>query len=298
MARTQPTEASGERLIKPKMKQTLRSLKNLFIQRLNFQAPEETEAQFFRLLESFFQITRLDYLKNSDSPLAEHQKEKLMKALAALENNQPVQHILGTTSFAGLTLRVNANVLIPRPETEELLVFIKEQMPDLNRAIDVGTGSGCIALALAQHYKNAQIWATDLSSLALSLAQENALDLGLSVNFLENNVLTASRELPQDLDLIVSNPPYIRQSEKRTMAPNVVNYEPHLALFVEDEDPLIFYRAIADYAQKALRKEGLLAFEINQYLAPQTCTLLEQKGFKARFLEDSFGNARFVLACL
>jgi release factor glutamine methyltransferase len=278
--------------------QTLKTLKEEFIQTLSFQSRGETEAQFFWLLEDLVGLSKLDYLQKATTPLSPLPLSKMHKALADLAQHRPIQQILGACRFAGLTLTVNEHVLIPRPETEELITLIAKEQPEASQIIDLGTGSGCIALALAKRYPKAKVRATDVSIKALELARHNAKVNQLLVEFIQNDALSENNQLPVKQDIIVSNPPYIRQSEKEKLAQNVVDYEPHIALFVPDKDALLFYRALAQYAQKALLPQGLLALEINQDLGPETKALLEQYGFRARLHQDDFENPRFITARL
>lgn len=278
------------------MPQTLKCLKALFVQRLAFQPMGESEQQFFMLLEEYAGISKLQYLMDSEGMLAAVKEASLMAALDKLEQQQPVQQILGYAQFCGLNLKVNEAVLIPRPETEELLELITNTIGPFKRVLDVGTGSGCLAIALAKKQPKATVYASDVSAEALDLAKQNAKDNNLSVEFLLNNVLEESHLLPKGLDLVVSNPPYIRESEKEAMQANVLNFEPHLALFVANQDPLFFYRKISAFAKEALLPEGWLAFEINQYLGTETKALVESYGFTVSVYQDSFENNRFILA--
>lgn len=216
-----------------------------------------------------------------------------------LLRNEPIQYIFGSTTFYGLTIGVNPAVLIPRPETEQLVDIIVNHAgstPDL-RVLDLCTGSGCIALALARHLPFPQITATDISPEAIATARANAESLHVKVNFLISDLL-APHPLPgSDFDIIVSNPPYIARQESAEMSPNVLDYEPHTALFVPDDDPLLFYRAIADKATTALRPGGLLYLEINPRFDRQLMQLLSDRGFTdIDLIRDSFGVNRFISA--
>jgi len=206
---------------------------------------------------------------------------------------------LGKTSFYGLEFEVNSNVLIPRPETEELVDWIirstkYEVRGTKLKVLDIGTGSGCIAISLAKNIPNAEVFAIDVSEKALATAQKNAESNQVNVTFLEKNILEIY-DLEQHFDIIVSNPPYVRELEKQEIKKNVLDNEPHLALFVDDNDALIFYRKIAELAMKNLSPNGQLFFEINQYLGKEMIDLLEKMGFKnVELRKDIYGNDRMV----
>ncbi|MBE8712423.1 peptide chain release factor N(5)-glutamine methyltransferase [Sphingobacterium hungaricum] len=217
-----------------------------------------------------------------------------------LQQGKPIQYILGEASFYGLTLQVNEHVLIPRMETEELVnLIIKNHKAEQNlEIIDIGTGSGCIPIALAKHLHYKEITAADISSDAIRLAKQNASDNQVAIHFKEIDILEWDLVFDaEQYDLIVSNPPYIRNMEKAAMHKNVLAYEPHLALFVEDHTPLLFYTTIADFALQHLKKSGKLYFEINQYLGTETQDMLLKKGFKnVLILNDINGAQRMIVA--
>jgi len=221
--------------------------------------------------------------------------------LEQLKKEIPIQYLLGSTSFYGLNFEVNSDVLIPRPETEELVDWIiKDCLIFRNdvtlKIVDIGTGSGCIAISLAKNLPNAQVFAIDVSGKALATAKKNAELNNVEVTFIQKNILeTASLDF--QFDIIVSNPPYVRNLEKVEINKNVLDNEPHLALFVDDNDALVFYRKIAELAQKSLSKNGQLYFEINQYLGKETVALLENLGFENLELrKDIYGNDRMIFA--
>jgi release factor glutamine methyltransferase len=230
--------------------------------------------------------------------------EPVSRALEDLKKEIPIQYILGETEFFGLPFKVNSNVLIPRPETEELVDWIIDtQKTNLNsdklHILDIGTGSGCIAISLAKKLDHAKVYALDVSHEALDVAKRNATLNNVSIEFINANILnseTWNTEFQNlKFDIIVSNPPYVRALEKEQMKPNVVNYEPHIALFVENEDPLIFYRAIIEYAVDNLTVNGHLFFEINEYLGNQMLQLLNSFNFKAIELkQDIFKKDRMI----
>lgn len=219
--------------------------------------------------------------------------------LIELKNQKPIQYIIGETEFYGLTLKVNSSVLIPRPETEELVDWIISTRPSAKSIIDIGTGSGCIPIALAKNLPNAKVSATDISKDALDVAGKNAKNCGVNVNFLLHNILKDSSELLVDkpFDVVISNPPYIRESEKKDMLPNVLEYEPTLALFVPDSDPLLFYRRIAQVSKEMLKQNGQLFFEINEAFGLETKEMLNGLGYgNVQIKKDINGKDRMVNA--
>ena len=204
------------------------------------------------------------------------QMQNLQADLIRLQSGEPFQYVLGYTDFCGLKLNVNENVLIPRQETSELIEWIISDVSSPNKILDIGTGSGCIALALKKSFPNAEVWAIDKSAEALQVARKNADEIGLSVKFRELDMLIGLCELPKDFDVVVSNPPYIMPSEMADMSDDVLNFEPHIALFVPENDPLIYYRAVAQFAYDC---SAAVYFEINPLLSSQTCDMLLEIGF-------------------
>ncbi len=220
----------------------------------------------------------------------------LTEVMKRLEQQEPIQYILGETDFYGLSFKVTTATLIPRPETEELVAWVLQDNQTVSglSVLDIGTGSGCIAISLATHLPEARVQAFDIAQEALDVAIENAKRNTVNIDFKKVDILkTSSRN--EELDIIVSNPPYVRIQEKDQMKPNVLNYEPHQALFVEDDDALLFYRKIGQFAWHNLKKGGQLYFEINQYLGDPTVQLMEDLGFVQVVLQqDIFGNDRMV----
>lgn len=254
--------------------------------------------------ESFFAITleelkgwrRTDLALNPDAELSGEEIEKWNTVLGELETQKPIQYIFGKAHFYGLEFEVNPNTLIPRPETEELVEWIitENQHKGQLNLLDIGTGTGCIAISLAKNLPDASVSAIDVSEGALATAKRNAQHNTAEVNFILQDIL-AAETLPQVYDVIVSNPPYVRNLEKHEIKENVLQYEPHLALFVDDNDPLLFYRKIALLARTQLSPNGRLYFEINQYLGPETVQMLEDYGFVNVVLKkDIYGNDRMV----
>ena len=276
---------------------TIRNYRSQFIQTLtSLYDAEEAESFFYLVLENRHQMKRVDLALNPELEFSESQIHEFNEIRKKLERHIPIQYILGTTSFYGLDFAVNEHVLIPRPETEELVAWIlsanKSSAP--LKILDIGTGSGCIAIALAKNFPNAQVFAIDVSENALIIAKTNAINNAVSVNFLQKDILKTD-SLAEQFDIIVSNPPYVRQLEKAEIKENVLEHEPHLALFVEDNDALIFYRKITDLALKTLNPNGQLYFEINQYLGAQMIHLLAQKDFSGVELrKDIYGNDRMI----
>jgi release factor glutamine methyltransferase len=259
---------------------------------------QEIESFFYLLLESYEGKKRIDLALNPELELDEKQLIKWENALTDLKNQKPIQYIIGSTEFYGLPFLVNENTLIPRPETEELVEWIVEESRKSKveslKILDIGTGSGCIAISLAKNIPNAEVFAIDLSEKALNMAEKNAEINQVKVDFVLKNILE-TEELGFQLDIIVSNPPYVRNLEKSEIKPNVLEYEPHLALFVEDTDALIFYRKIAQLAKGNLSEKGKLFFEINQYLGKETLELLEYLGYKnIEIKKDIYGNDRMI----
>jgi release factor glutamine methyltransferase len=259
----------------------------------------EVESFFYLILEEKNQLKRIDLALRPDLEFSEEEILVWNSILEQLKKEVPIQYLLGKTSFYGLDFEVNESVLIPRPETEELVEWIIksnskiEKFKDL-KILDIGTGSGCIAISLAKNIPNSQVYAIDVSEKALATAKKNAELNTVNVTFINQNILE-TEDLLQQFDIIVSNPPYVRNLEKEEIKKNVLDNEPHLALFVEDNDALIFYRKIAELAQKNLSENGQLFFEINQYLGKEMIDLLEKMNFKnIELRKDIYGNDRMI----
>ncbi|WP_377712814.1 peptide chain release factor N(5)-glutamine methyltransferase [Pseudofulvibacter geojedonensis] len=270
--------------------------------------PSEVEAFLFRLTDFRLGLNRIDFVLKSDIIISEEDVQFFEKAIAELKTEKPIQYILGETSFYGLTFKVTPKTLIPRPETEELVDWIINDQLTINNnqltILDIGTGTGCIPISLAKNLPDTNVFAVDVSKEALLIAQENAVNNEVKVEFVEQNILEhnlidESHLLSQKFDVIVSNPPYVRELEKHEIKKNVLAYEPHLALFVEDTDALLFYREIANYALTHLTKNGSLYFEINQYLGKETVELLQGIGFsQVELRKDLSGNDRMIKAMI
>ncbi len=260
---------------------------------------EEARNFFYLILQDLKGLSKVDVALNPEIELTKEEKNKFEDYIKKLKNNEPIQYLIGTTEFYGLTFNVNPNVLIPRPETEELVNWIISENQNKHRLsiLDIGTGSGCIAISLAKHLK-AEVTAFDISDKALITAQTNADKNETFVHFIEFDILNDLWE--GDLfDCIVSNPPYVKETEKAQMKANVLEHEPSLALFVSDDNALVFYVKIADFAKVNLNPNGQLFFEINQYLSAEVIAMLKEKGFKEiQLKKDSYENARMVSAVL
>ena len=272
-------------------------LKSIFKKTLSELYPSEEIQSFFNILsEKYLNLSRIEIALNRDRRLTETEAEKFQKAILRLQNHEPVQYIIGETEFYGLPFKVNKHTLIPRPETEELVEWILSEFPPSGARgiLDIGTGTGCIAISLAKNLPNAKISALDISEEALKIAEANAKLNKVEVNFFQKDIL-AAETLPKQYDVIVSNPPYVRELEKKQMQQNVLKYEPHSALYVKDEDPLLFYRAISRLAKNHLNPGGKLFFEINEYLAYEMTELLKAEGFKnIEIKKDIYGKDRML----
>ena len=259
---------------------------------------KEAAALLNRLILHFFGLTRVEQSLQPGFRLTETEMLKLHFAVKELKAEKPVQYITGETESAGLKIKVTPDVLIPRPETEELVQKIIEAVPAGKplKILDIGTGSGCIALALKKSLPFSKVTAVDVSRGVLKVAKENGILNNLEIELFQTDILDkAESDKLGSFDVIVSNPPYVTEDDKKMMKNNVVNHEPHLALFVSNDDPLLFYRVIADFAKVHLVPKGSLWFEVNENLAKEVGNLLQQKGLKniKRHL-DFFGKERFV----
>ena len=280
----------------------------------NIYPKTEIDTFFFILIEEKLDLQRIDTVLKPDFLISDEILSELNLIIGRLKNEEPLQYILGETEFYGLPFKVNKHTLIPRPETEELVEWVINEVTELQnykvaklkttvisneveksiKILDIGTGTGCIPISIAKNLNNIEVTAIDIATEALKIAKENEILNNVEVQFLEKDILKAEC-LPQQFDIIISNPPYVRELEKFEIKNNVLENEPHLALFVDDENPLIFYSKIADLAKNHLTKNGLLFFEINQYLGKETVEMLQQKGFKnIELKKDLFGNDRMI----
>lgn len=249
------------------------------------------------IMEELYGLSYTDMILQRDKKLDDMKKPELENWLERLKKHEPIQYIIGRTEFMDLQMKVREGVLIPRPETEELVEWIAELISPQSTVLDIGTGSGCIALGVKKRLPAALVSAVDVSEVALKTAKENAELNNLEVNFRKANILNWEEETWPQFDVIVSNPPYVRECEKAEMLANVLDYEPELALFVDDKDPLIFYRTIARFAQKQLKSDGWLFFEINEYLGSEMIALLETLEFKQIELRKDLNGRDRMMVC-
>ena len=281
---------------------TLLDLKKNMFQCLSIDKTE-IESFFYILIEHRLHLSKVDFLMNPNVIISQVDKDFFSAVLLRLKNEEPIQYILNQTFFYNLLFEVDENTLIPRPETEELVEWIiKDQVllkkKDL-RILDIGTGSGCIPIALSKNISNSVVTTVDVSEKAIQVAKRNAKTNKVEVCFINDTILAPEtiNNTKYVFDVIVSNPPYVRNLEKQDIKNNVLAYEPHLALFVADDNALIFYDRITKYALKHLKKDGVLYFEINQYLGVATVELVKKIGFKnVQLRKDMFGNDRMIKA--
>ena len=269
----------------------------------------EIDTFLFLLLEEYLNFKRIDIVLKSNFNISSEVLTLLKSSTKLLEQEIPIQYIIGKTEFYGFPFILNEHVLIPRPETEELVTFILDKVSKLDshyaikkdntiKILDIGTGSGCISIALKKSLPLAEISALEKSDKALRIAEKNTHLNKVDINLIQQDILKTT-ELNNTYDIIVSNPPYVRESEKKEIKNNVLNNEPHMALLVEDNNPLIFFDKIAELAKNHLTKNGLLFFEINQYLGKETVDLIRLKGFNTIELKkDIFGHDRVIIASI
>lgn len=263
------------------------------LQQLTHPDQGEREAICSILLEDAFYLDRSAILLNDDHNI---DVEQLNSQIKRLNNHEPVQQVVGFTYFNNLKFYVNQHVLIPRPETAEILKpIIENAQKNIVKIMDVGTGSGCIPVSLAKALPKATIYALDISKEALEVAKKNAALHHIKIHFIAADFLSFDPEKPLELDVLISNPPYIRELEKQEMDTNVLDFEPHLALFVPNENPLLFYKALAVFGQKHLKKGGQFWVEINSYLGQETLEVFKEHQYKElRLVKDIFDKDRFI----
>lgn len=253
---------------------------------------------FYLVMEFVLNFTKADCVLNGNEVISAEKQSEINQIVLRLQNNEPIQYITGKGYFFGYEFKVTPNTLIPRPETEELVDWVLTEMikqPNKNwRVLDIGTGTGCIPITIKKEYGNSEVSAIDVSKEALVVAKENAQLLNAEVTFIEKDILTA--ELLDSYDIIISNPPYVRNLEKVEIHENVLQHEPHLALFVDDHDPLIFYRKITELAHENLADNGMLFFEINQYLKNEMDEMMKFYFKTIEFRTDFIGNNRMMKA--
>tara|TARA_A100001234_G_scaffold216011_1_gene221450 strand:+ start:96 stop:932 length:837 start_codon:yes stop_codon:yes gene_type:complete len=255
---------------------------------------DELNSIFNLLSEDYLKIPRSKILLAKEINLNESNQNLFLSALERLKTHEPIQYVLGKTTFMDLEFKVNSSVLIPRPETEELVRLMLKDNLDGKEILDIGTGSGCIAISLAKNLPNSKVTALDISSDALKVAKENAKLNNVKVNFINADIFEYKSK--KKFDIIVSNPPYVLESEKPSMKQNVLVFEPHLALFVSDENPLIFYDRILNIYFKNLKSNGMLCLEINSSLKKEFNQILEKIDDKnISYIKDFEDNYRFIL---
>lgn len=270
-----------------------KELFNHLLRKITLSDRAEAEAIAYYLLEARFGIIRTDIWNDT---AVEVDLELIERDLHRINEHEPVQYVTGVAWFCGHRFQVNASVLIPRPETEQLVEEVIQSIAPNAKILDVGTGSGSIAISLALDLPHAQVFALDVSTSALKVAQQNASQLQANVEWLQADFLNDELAF-KDFDCIVSNPPYIRELEKSSMETNVLRFEPHLALFVSDTSPLIFYQALAERGKTILKREGKICAEINAQLSAEVKLLFEKEGYQSvELIKDMEGKNRFVSA--
>lgn len=279
------------------IKVLLKEIKNIFHTELDvLYGKEEVSSFFYMLIEHYFNLERFVLAIQPELVISKEQETTIFKALSELKLEHPIQHIIGTSHFMEMDFMVNPHVLIPRPETEELVRWILEDAKNAKKSLtilDMGTGSGCIPISLDTYLTDVKVSGLDISLDALEVAKENNKRNGTQVIFFQADMLNLKHEIKYDI--IVSNPPYVRELEKVDMRNNVIDHEPSIALFVPDEDPLKFYRAIVSFASKYLNEKGCLYLEINQYLGTEMRLLLQEYEFQTIELrKDMYGNDRML----
>jgi release factor glutamine methyltransferase len=257
---------------------------------------EEIKSILYLLFEKEFGLSRTEILAEKEIKAID--TIALEKQIDQINNHEPIQYILGEADFFGRKFKVDSSVLIPRPETELLIHLIKEEKLNSPSILDIGTGSGCIAISLALEIPKATVYALDISEEALSISKENAIQLKANVNFFQIDILNQLPSL-KNLDVIVSNPPYVTEKEKAAINKNVLDFEPHLALFVTDNDPLQFYQVIAEKSKQLLKSNGKIFVEINYQFGKEVAELFRDHGFEfVEIIKDMEGKDRVIKAVL
>jgi release factor glutamine methyltransferase len=276
--------------------QTIKDIKLYLGEELNGLYPETEIIAFANLIKTKFRFTKLQMFSFPESPVTGKQTAEIARICMELKTGKPIQYIIGETSFYNCTIKLNSSTLIPRPETEELVdLIIKENRGFTGSLLDIGTGSGAIAIALAINMPGSAVTGTDISDPALDIARGNAALNKASVTFIRSDMLNSGILILPGTDIIVSNPPYVRESEKSRMEKNVLDFEPHSALFVPDAEPLKFYEAILEIAQRILVMHGKIYFEINEALGKEMSDMLASEGYsEIRVINDINGKERFV----
>ncbi len=274
------------------MQQTKNTIKNELSE---FYPPEEIQAMIYLIFEYVLGFSKTDLIIKANTKLNEKAKNQIENIINRLKISEPLQYIIGKTEFYGLKFKVNKEVLIPRPETEELVDLICKSYSQKEKfkIIDIGTGSGCIALSMANYFTEAEIWASDIANKSLLIAKENAQLNNLKIKFILDDILDS--QIEDKFDIIISNPPYVKHSEAKQMNKNVLSFEPHRALFVDNNKPLLFYQAIAQFGLNHLTNKGKLFVEINENLGKETANLFTQTGYKnIKIIKDINGKDRII----
>ena len=275
--------------------------KNIFFKELRHEFSEaELELNFNLLCEKYLNIPKAT-AQEKEVVLSKSQQQKLEEAFSRLKKHEPIQYILGEVEFFGRPFKVNSNVHVPRPETETMVKWVKEDFPELEQKkgstltlLDIGTGCGLLPITLGKELP-LKTSAVDLSEKALNVARENAEKNNAEVEFIQGDVLKWEK-LPKQFDIIVSNPPYVLEKAKKDVQRNILDYEPSVALYVKDDDPMLFNRKIAELAKESLSPNGVVYVEINKYLGEETSKVFAENGFKTEIRKDIFGNERTVKA--
>jgi len=281
---------------------TIGEIEEIFIDQMpGFYDREEVKAIASLVVQDVCKVTKSFYMLHKNTDLTLAQEASVIRILDELRFGKPVQHVLEEANFYGLRFKVNSSVLVPRPETEELVDWVISSLKSNEggslRILDIGTGSGCIPVSLKKHLPVSEVFAIDISSEALDIARQNCMLNHVDVELIEGDIHNPALDAGGGVfNVIISNPPYVTEAEKQQMSKHVIDYEPHIALFVPDEDPLIFYRAIGEYALKHLEKGGILFLEINENLGNETILLLKDKGFYVELRKDLQGKDRMIKA--
>jgi len=277
-----------------------KTLFNDLYNRITVYEAEESKEVAALVLEKYLGLKKTDLLINQPVEVSEDLSRELDQVIIRINHSEPVQYILNEQWFRNRRFEVNRHVLIPRPETEELIdhaIKYAKDLPGAKKILDIGTGSGCIAVSLALEIENAEVTALDISETALDVAKKNALNNQAEIRFLNIDVLDPASFPEEKYDIIASNPPYVKENEKGEMRRNVLDFEPGLALFVKDDDALLFYKRIADLGQSHLTAQGFVIVEINGYLGKETSEMFREKGFgKVTLIKDFFERDRFIIA--
>ena len=289
----------------------VKDIRNYYCEQLcSIYDKDESNAMILILFEHYFNIDRVKMALEPQLRLSESEMLTFHFAVKDLLKNKPIQYVIGETNFCDLKFKVDENTLIPRPETSELVIKIanRQQTTDNSRKeksqshnvvksiLDIGTGSGCIAISLAKMIPDSEVFALDISGKALEVAKMNAINNNVNITFIHDDILSLRNKIETKFDIIVSNPPYVRELEKAEMRDNVLKWEPHNALFVSDNDPLIFYREILKFSKDYLKENGEVWFEINEYLGKEMTDLCHDMGFsKVEIIKDFRGKERVCL---